>query len=162
MKIIKVEPDLIEKTSDYASKLFIEYYIDLIGSKQAQYMASLFLSKEAITKLISNGAIFKLVVNNNTILGFTEYLLEDNRVFLSKLYVSKEYRNKGIGKLMLEDCIKYAKENNKDSIYLTVNKGNTNSIEIYKHIGFKIIDSVINDIGNNYYMDDYIMELSIK
>lgn len=162
MEIIKVEPYLVEKTSDYASKLFIEYYIDLIGSKQAQYMANLFLSKEAITKLISNSAIFKLVVNNNTILGFTEYLLEDNRVFLSKLYVSKEYRNKGIGKLMLEDCIKYAKENNKDSIYLTVNKGNTNSIEIYKHIGFKIIDSVINDIGNNYYMDDYIMELSIK
>lgn len=162
MKLKSVNINTIEKISDYARKLFIEYYTDLIGTKQANYMANLFLSKEAITKLISNGAIFKLAVNNNTILGFTEYLLEDNRVFLSKLYVSKEYRNKGIGKLMLEDCIKYAKENNKNSIYLTVNKGNTNSIEIYKHIGFKIIDSVINDIGNNYYMDDYIMELSVK
>ena len=162
MKIVNVKSDLIEIASNFARNVFIEYYTSLIGINQAQYMADLFLSKEAISKLIDKGAIFKLVINEDKILGISEYLPEEKRIFLSKLYVSKEYRNKGIGKMMLEDCIKYAINNNKESIYLTVNKGNINSIGIYKHIGFKIIDSVKNDIGNNYYMDDYIMELSIK
>lgn len=161
MDIIGINSSLINKTSVFAKDVFVDYYTDLIGIKQAQYMANLFLSESAISKLINNGAIFKMVCENDEILGFTEYILEDNRVFLSKLYVRKDKRNQGVGKLMLEDCVQYAKNNLIDSIYLTVNKGNNNSIEIYKHLGFKIIDSVKNDIGNNYYMDDYIMELKI-
>ena len=46
-------------------------------------------------------------------------------------------------------------------IYLTVNKGNTPSYQIYLHLGFKVIDSVVNDIGHGYVMDDYIMEYTI-
>lgn len=152
----------IEETSSFAKDVFINYYTKLIGIEQAKYMANLFLSKHAIKELINKGAVFKTINENNEILGFIEYILEENKLFLSKLYVSEEYRNQGIGKIMLEDCINYAKKNNREIIYLTVNKGNTNSIEIYKHIGFKIIDSVKNNIGNNYYMDDYIMELYIK
>ena len=50
--------------------------------------------------------------------------------------------------------------NNKKAIYLTVNKKNKTK-DKYLHWGFKIIDSVVSDIGNNYVMDDYIMELKI-
>ena len=162
MNLVLVEHSLINLTSEFASDVFIDYYNDLIGNKQATYMANLFLSAKAIEELIESGAIFKLVMENNEPIGFTEYKLENDKVFLSKLYVRKDYRHKGVGKIMLEDCIKYAKENNANSIYLTVNKGNTNSINVYDHVGFKQIDAVVNDIGNGYVMDDYIMELNVK
>ena len=161
MKLILVDKSLIKLTSKFATEVFIDYYYDLIGPKQAQYMADLFLSEKAITELIDDSAIFKLVMENDEPIGFIEYYKQDNRIFLSKFYVRKDQRNKGIGKLMLKDCIEYGHQNNADSIYLTVNKGNSNSIDIYNHIGFKQIDAVINDIGNNYVMDDYIMELTI-
>lgn len=159
MKIVLVEQSLINLTSRFASEVFIDYYSSLIGETQATYMAKLFLSENAIEKLINDGAIFKLVIENDELVGFTEYKLEKERVFLSKLYVRKDKRHKGIGKLMLDDCKSYALSNNVHKIYLTVNKGNTPSINIYNHLGFKQIDAVINDIGNNYVMDDYIMEL---
>ena len=162
MKVILVEQNLIDTTSEFAQDVFIDYYTDLIGKQQSLYMANLFLSKQAIAELINKGAIFKLVMENDKPIAFFEYVLEEKKVFLSKLYVRKDYRKKGVSRLMLDDCIKYAKQNNRNAIYLTVNKGNTNSIEVYNHYGFKEIDAVVNDIGNGYVMDDYIMELKIK
>ena len=156
-----VDKKLIRQCSEFASEVFIDYYNDLIGNAQAVYMADLFLSEEAIAKLIRNGAIFRIVEDNDEIIGFCEYKKEEDRVFLSKLYASKDHRGKGIGRMMFEDVVNYAKENGIDKIYLTVNKGNTPSYDIYLHLGFKVIDSVVNDIGHGYVMDDYIMEYQI-
>lgn len=162
MNIIEVNKDMILETSSFAIEVFIDYYNNLIGNEQATYMADLFLSSNAIKKLINEGAIFKLVKDNDSIIGFTEYKKENTKVFLSKLYVRKDYRGKGIGKLMLNDCICYTKSVGLSKIYLTVNKGNTSSYNIYIHEGFKVIDAVVNDIGHGYVMDDYIMELNVN
>lgn len=161
MRIEQVNKQTLQIASDFITNVFVDYYNDLIGNKQATYMADLFLSKQAIEKLMDLGAIFKMVIDNEEIVGFTEYIKEDNKVFLSKLYVRKDRRHTGIGKMMLDDCIEYTKANNLHTIYLTVNKGNTHSIDVYDHIGFVRVDSVVNDIGNGYVMDDYIMELTI-
>ena len=161
MEILEVSTPMIEKTSVFAQAVFIDYYNGLIGHEQAVYMADLFLSKEAIGKLIEEGAVFKVVKENGSIIGFCEYKKEEERLFLSKLYARKDQRGKGVGRFMFEDVKKYAIENGLNKIYLTVNKGNTPSYQIYLHLGFKVIDSVVNDIGHGYVMDDYIMEYTI-
>ena len=116
---------------------------------------------KGIGKLIEEGAVFKVVMENGSIIGFCEYKKEEERLFLSKLYARKDQRGKGVGRFMFEDVKKYAIENGLNKIYLTVNKGNTPSYQIYLHLGFKVIDSVVNDIGHGYVMDDYIMEYTI-
>lgn len=162
MNLIKVDENLINLTSKFASEVFIDYYNDLIGNGQATYMANLFLSPKAIEQLISKEAVFKLMLNDNDEpIGFIEYQIQNERLFLSKLYAHKDYRHQGVGKAMLLDCIEYAKKNNIHKIFLTVNKYNTPSYNIYLHEGFKVIDSVENDIGQGYIMDDYIMQLDI-
>ena len=159
MEILEVSTPMIEKTSVFAQAVFIDYYNDLIGHQQAVYMADLFLSPEAIADLIDKGAIFKMLMEKERPVGFTEYVKEKERVFLSKLYVAKEERGKGLGRILFEDCRRYALDNGIRRIYLTVNKYNTPSYEIYLHLGFKVTDAVVNDIGHGYVMDDYIMEL---
>ena len=162
MRLVKVDENLIEKTADFAQSVFIDYYTDLIGYDQSVYMADKFLSADAIRTLINDGAVFNLVMEDDKILGFYECKKEEERVFLSKLYVEKNYRGKGIGRYMFDDLLSYTKDNNLNRIYLTVNKGNTPSFNIYRHLGFEIIDSVETDIGHGYIMDDYIMELKIQ
>ena len=162
MEIRRVEASDISKTSAFASEVFIDYYDHLIGKTQATYMADLFLSEKAITKLIEDGAVFKIITENDEIIGFCEYKKEEERLFLSKLYARKDHRHQGIGRFMFEDVVSYAKQNGLKKIYLTVNKGNTPSYEIYLHLGFKVIDSVVTDIGQGYVMDDYIMEFEIN
>ena len=162
MEILSVNKDMIKETSDFASEVFIDYYIPLIGEKQARYMADLFLSQDAVSKLIDEGAVFRLVKDEGQIIGFCEYKKEEERLFLSKLYARKDQRHKGVGRFMFEDVKAYARRNGLQKIYLTVNKGNTPSYEIYLHLGFKVIDSVVNDIGQGYVMDDYIMEYTLN
>lgn len=163
MKLVLVDRSLIPITSKFAQEVFIDYYTKLLNEPDTTlYMAELFLSEKAIEKLINDGAIFKLAIDNDEIVGFCEYKKEDNKTFLSKLYVRKDKRHQGIGKIMFDDCLSYTKQNNLSSIYLTVNKRNLDSYNIYIHLGFKQIDAVVNDIGNNHVMDDYIMELKIK
>ena len=161
MELVRIDESQIEVTSKFAQRVFIEYYTDRIGKDQSEYMAELFLSEDAIRKLIQDGAVFKLVVEDGQILGFYECKKEESRVFLSKLYVDKPYRSKGIGKLMFEDLVDYTRSCGLNKIYLTVNKYNTPSYNIYLHLGFKVIDAVVNDIGHGYVMDDYIMEYTI-
>lgn len=162
MEISTVDKSQIREASRFAQNVFIDYYNGLIGNSQATYMADLFLSEEAIEKLIDDGAIFKVVKDQGDILGFTEYKKEDERFFLSKLYVEKNHRHQGIGRMMFNDCLNHAIESNISKIYLTVNKHNTPSYDTYIHLGFKVIDAVENDIGNGYIMDDYIMEYIIQ
>ncbi|MBQ2657192.1 MAG: GNAT family N-acetyltransferase [Erysipelotrichaceae bacterium] len=161
MKLIPADRKMIPMLSEFAGDVFIDYYKDLIGIDQAVYMAGLFLSQEAISNLMDQGAVFVLAMEEDKPVGFCEYIKEGSRLFLSKLYAEKIHRGKGIGKQLFLNCLEYAKENDLKSIYLTVNKYNTPSYEIYLHLGFKVIDAVVNDIGNGYVMDDYIMEYTL-
>ena len=158
MEICNAKREDIAETSAFAQRVFIEYYDDLIGHEQAVYMAELFLSQEAIGRLMDEGAVFRLVREGGKILAYYEYKPEADRMFLSKLYVDKDARGKGLGRMMFTDLLKETEKHGLNRIYLTVNKGNTPSYKIYLHLGFKVTDAVVNDIGHGYVMDDYIME----
>ena len=54
------------------------------------------------------------------------------------------------------------REQNLDTIYLTVNRNNKHAIEVYLKKNFKIAAEEVADIGCGFVMDDYIMELSIE
>ena len=43
-------------------------------------------------------------------------------------------------------------------IWLTVNKYNDGSIAVYNKAGFTVREEAIFDIGNGFFMDDYVME----
>lgn len=50
----------------------------------------------------------------------------------------------------------------KESIYLTVNRNNTETIQKYYSLGLKKVEERKTDIGKGYYMDDYILEYNIE
>jgi hypothetical protein len=46
-------------------------------------------------------------------------------------------------------------------LHLNVNRFNP-SVEFYKHLGFKVVAEEDIDIGRDYFMEDYIMELNLS
>ena len=70
----------------------------------------------------------------------TEIKPED--FYISVLCVNKTHRNKGIGKNLLKNIEKIAKEKNCRRITLDVSKENTNAIKFYKKNGFNIFDEI--------------------
>ena len=74
----------------------------------------------------------------------------------------KESRGNGYASdamLFLENL---CKQRNLESIWLTVNRENLHTIDVYKKKGFQIIAEEVNDIGHGFVMDDYIMEKRVN
>jgi ribosomal protein S18 acetylase RimI-like enzyme len=86
--------------------------------------------------------------------GYSAVQPRENHLFLSKIYVRRDYRGKGIARSFLNEIQKCEF----DKIRLTVNKNNHGAIAMYKKMGFKTVEEVKVDIGGGFFMDDYVME----
>lgn len=144
--------------SKLAKRIWKEHFTSLIGSEQVAYMLSLFLSEEAIEKAIHQEHYeFYMIVETEPI-GFISIKAEDDSLFLSKLYVEKAKRGQGYARKAMNFIEQIAKEKQMKSVWLTCNKYNETSLAIYNKMGFTIFDSVVNDIGNGYVMDDFYLK----
>lgn len=140
-----------------AATIWTEHYTPIIGSEQVSYMLDKFQSYKAIHHQIQEGAAYYLIVHQQEKVGYFSIVKKDNSLFLSKLYVLKAYRGKGIGNAAVSFIAQLAVDQGCQKISLTVNKYNTNTILAYEKMGFKKVASVINEIGNQFVMDDYVM-----
>jgi len=78
---------------------------------------------------------------------------------LNKLYILPTAQGTGSGKALLNKAIEVAKAAGSASLFLQVNKLN-NAYTFYVKIGFEIEADFKFDIGNGFYMDDYVMRLT--
>jgi ribosomal protein S18 acetylase RimI-like enzyme len=153
----------VKSKSDYllieqlANTIWREHYPAIITKEQIEYMLAKYNSVKAIEAQINEGSQFYLLVYDGISAGYVAIKNEEDFLFLSKLYVKKEFRGKQIGKVTLQFIDAEAKRNNLKSIQLKVNKYNTKSIEAYEKLGFKIVKETITDIGEGFIMDDYVL-----
>lgn len=145
-----------------ANNIWHEYWTEILTTEQIDYMVDKFQSEHAIqNQYKSENYSYYLITDEDKNIGYFGVSDKDNYLFLSKLYISKGYRHKGIGTKTFEKIKEIAKAKGYKSIQLTVNKYNKNTISAYNKWGFKTIDAVITDIGNGFVMDDYIMEFKL-
>lgn len=68
--------------------------------------------------------------------GDPDYTIPDKRVYVSRMIVKKEYRNRGIGSEILEFLIAKAKETGHSEMTIGVDKDNANALHLYEKYGF--------------------------
>ena len=82
----------------------------------------------------------------------TQRLIDvDGRIFMPKianLAVTKSYRQKGIGKQLVLECMKQAKEWGFEQVVLTVDMDNAEARSFYKRLGF---EEMITDMSEQLY-----------
>lgn len=156
IKVVNQEQANIVET--LANEIWHEYYDLIIGKHQIDYMLEKFQSKQAILTQIRENSYYYLISEKNNYIGYLSFIPKERHLFLSKLYLKSSSRGKGYGRKIFGFIESFAVNNNLSRITLTVNKNNLDSINIYKKVGFNIVDSVVNDIGNGFYMNDYIFQ----
>jgi diamine N-acetyltransferase len=161
IKIVKSDIQIKEVVA-LAKEIWVEHYTKIIGIKQINYMMEKFQSVKAVATQIKNeGYLYYLIEENNSNIGYFAVLLREDELYLSKCYILSSKRGKGYGKEAMNYIVNLCIEKDLKKITLNVNKHNTKSIAAYKKLNYKIIDSVVNDIGNGFVMDDYIMEKKV-
>jgi ribosomal protein S18 acetylase RimI-like enzyme len=132
-----------------------EHYTPIIGKMQVDYMLKKFQSIKSIKEQVEKGYDYYIIYYQETAVGYFSFIIEENYLFLSKIYLLINYRGKKIGKKALLFIDAQANEFGCDKAKLTVNKYNIESIKFYEKSGFKNMGSIVQDIGGGYIMDDY-------
>ena len=162
MNIVKILPTNtdkeIEDVAILANEIWHQHFVPIIGLDQVEYMVEKFQSYPAISNQIrvDRYEYFRIFIND-TFAGYTGVHAEDDALFLSKLYIKQDCRGNRLASHTLEFLIQLCKERGLKKIWLTCNKHNDDTLAVYAHLGFKVTDEQVADIGNGFVMDDYIL-----
>ena len=152
----------IKTVEKLADEIWNQHFIPIIGKAQVDYMLEKYQSKKALLEQIKKGVLYYLIKTGKDYIGYFGVLPKKETLFLSKFYIKLSERGKGVGKKIILFIENVAKENSLIKISLTVNKYNTGTIKAYEKMGFKNVESIVQDIGNGYIMDDYKMDKNLK
>ena len=157
-----VPPQEHEQLAEMIARLWHSAYDGLLGAAQVDYMTRTFQSASAIREQIMHeNYIYFYLLSAGKKIGYCAIEAEEDRLFLSKLYLNEEERGKGLGQKALAGVTDMARRLGLSCVYLTVNKGNARAIAAYEKFGFVRTDSIVTDIGGGYVMDDYVYEYTL-
>jgi len=117
-------------------------------------------SREAFEKEFKNSFSEKFVLEvDGKIAGYVVLWVIRDEATVMTFAVSKEYRGKGYGKLLLNESLKKLKGRVR-KVLLDVRKSNLKAIRLYKNLGFKVVKE-----RRGYYSDGenaLMMELRLS
>lgn len=138
-------------------------YGDLLGEDQLNYMLDKFYSIAALREQLMEGHVFLIAQEGDNDLAFASYSVFNQgslTVKLHKLYVLPEAHGKGLGKFLINEVRDKALDLNAASLQLNVNRYNK-AKDFYEKMGFLVKETVDIEIGNGFFMNDYVMELPL-
>ena len=151
----------IQAVAELANEIWNEYFVDIIGQAQVDYMLDHYQSVSAITAQLESGQEYYLLKRDSKLVAYVSLILDSPRdkVMISKLYVKQTIRGEGVGLYLLDFVKGQCKRKGLHSIWLTVNRNNQSTIDWYLRRGFEVTAETRKDIGEGYFMDDFIMEM---
>ncbi|MEY3127176.1 MAG: hypothetical protein RL273_1349 [Bacteroidota bacterium] len=163
MEIRLLQKHELSLTLNLAEKIWPSAYGTILSKEQLSYMLNWMYSIETLEKSFDKGNEFYCAFDNDLPLGFLEleFLSEEaSTVKLQKIYVLPSEQNKGIGKKFLQLALLRATNRGARNVILQVNRSNK-AVQFYLKNNFCIIGEEDFPIGNDYYMNDYVMEKTL-
>jgi diamine N-acetyltransferase len=143
-----------------ARAIWYRHYPDMISVEQIEYMLGQRYHPDLIrAQLASDRVWWDKLVLHGAMIAFSSCELSDHagEMKLDKIYVRYDLRGHGYGGRLIRNAEARARAAGCERLSLQVNKNNRDAIEAYRRNGFSIARAAKFDIGNGFYMDDYIM-----
>ena len=166
MNTLKIQPAKTKKEilaiANLAEIIWHQHFTPIIGEDQVVYMLDKFQSPLALQNQITQeGYEYFQLIHSGTLAGYMGVHQEESALFLSKFYIKKDFRGQHLATEAFHFLVQLCRNRHLNKIWLTCNKYNSNTLAIYKHLGFLITDQQTADIGNGFVMDDYILTYEI-
>ena len=101
--------------------------------------------KDIFVENISNQNNLYLIAENETEnLGFITFHIQNLLHHcglvgeIQEFFIDQNHRGKGVGRKLVDEIIKYSKQNNLKSIEVTTNKKRLENVAIYENLGFTL------------------------
>ncbi len=153
-------PESLQTIRDIAAVIWPETFREILSKKQIKYMMQMMYAPSVMESELRSGYHFEIISVDDITAGYISYSAYEypNTAKLHKVYLLSQYHHQGIGSAMLQRAEQATKGLGYSKLRLNVNKNNSNAIKAYLRNGFAQVDSVKIDIGNGFFMDDFVME----
>lgn len=164
IKIVEANVDDIPIIRQIAEIAFPETYKNIIPEGQIPYMMEWMYSHESLNKQITeeNNTFFLANILGENV-GYVSIRPDGEDVYhLEKLYVLPDYQHNRVGQKLFNHALNFARQKNGKpcKVQLNVNRNNP-AFGFYKHQGMTVANIGDFDIGNGFFMNDYIMEITV-
>lgn len=145
-----------------ANKIWRSHYPAVIGVEQVEYMLERFYSEASMKEQMIHGQQFYLVLMDSAngkreSVGFVSISeTEPGSYFLHKFYIESDIHRTGIGTMVFKQLVLMFGDSIRQ-IRLQVNRQNYKPINFYFKLGFVIERVADFDIGDGYFMNDFVM-----
>ena len=155
----RATPSDIPLLQSLAGQIWRAHYPGIISVEQIEYMLDRMYGADVIDKEMRAGTCWELIRDGKEAVGFLSYSYDQTaaRLKLHKLYVLVERHGQGLGRAGLARVAEVAAALGAREVSLYVNKRNQKAIRAYERAGFAVAESVINEFGDGFVMDDYRM-----
>jgi diamine N-acetyltransferase len=155
--------DDLRQIQELAMRIFPVTYRDIVEGPQIEYMMDMFYSSGNLVKQFESGQQFLIVYYGGYAAGYASYTLLNSTgdYKLNKIYLDQNLQGKGLGKILLKEVIFRLREAGGRNLQLNVNRYNK-AVGFYRNMGFEVKKEELLDIGNGYFMDDFVMELNLN
>ena len=160
--IVKAEKEEIKQLSILATSILRELYDPMLGKEQNDYILNKYQTEKAFAEQFDRGYNYYWAKYEGKNVGMLGFYPIENKMYLSKLYLDKQYRGKKIGRKMFDFLVNFTRDKGLKSIFLKVIKKNENTIKIYEHLGFVKIREERSNIGQGYFLDEFVYEYYLK
>jgi GNAT superfamily N-acetyltransferase len=141
-----------------ADQIWRACYPEIIPTAQIEYMLGWMYDAGKIAEEIAGGILWEVAEIDAQPIGFLALSFHSATLSeLNKLYLLPEYHGRGHGQAVLARALSTAAARGCTELRLRVNKTNARALRSYERAGFRIVESVTNDIGGGFVMDDFIL-----
>ena len=141
-----------------AREIWNDHYPAIIGQEQVDYMLNRMYAAESMVKQMESGQQFFLVSLDEKPIGFASVENKaQGKYFLNKCYIKTERQRKGAGSYVINAVLAHFSDCRE--LRLQVNRQNFKAINFYFKMGFVIEQVADFDIGDGYFMNDFVMLL---
>jgi diamine N-acetyltransferase len=162
-QVHKVGIEAIPLIQQLTIEVWPQTYSSLLSEEQIIYMLNLMYSEDALQQQMNTGSQFIIASYNHHPVGFASYGPTENanEYKLHKLYVLQTVQKTGAGKKMLQFILQETQQYGANHLILQVNRENKNAIGFYERMGFQKEAEADFNIGNGFYMNDFVMGMSV-
>jgi diamine N-acetyltransferase len=163
MNIRHAYPEEAGIIQELAKKTWPSTFKNILSPSQIEYMLEWMYSIKSLHQQMEEGCIFLIANDKNIDLGFTSFqhnYKSEGVTKLHKIYILPEAQGRGIGNLLLDKVIEESRSVFQQVLSLNVNRDNR-AVEFYLKNGFTISRKEDIDIGNGFYMNDFVMEMTL-
>jgi len=161
--IRQADLDDINTIGFLAQQIWPQAYGGILSGQQLEYMLHLIYNPRALTEqMLKQHQSFLVAELDEEPVGFASFSkIQPPGIYkLHKLYVRTDIQGKGLGKALINAVLEEIRPLEARALHLNVNRHNK-AKAFYEKFGFRVIGEEDIDIGNGYFMNDYVMEMAL-